>query len=98
MISSFWLHLASNSYRLQRIDPGWRLWKLCEDEDEKVDYLVRCLPDGSCTCDCPAFVFRHANGVEGCKHISALQEHGLLTPAPATVAAEPVPELESSIP
>ncbi|HLW67815.1 MAG TPA: SWIM zinc finger family protein [Gemmataceae bacterium] len=101
MTSSLWLHLGSNSYRVERQDPGaglvcWRLFKLMEDEDEKVDYIVRQAWDGACACDCPAFVFRQTGAGRPCKHITALREHGLLdNPAPELPpAVETIPALE----
>lgn len=73
------LMIREQGYALTRLaaDPGVAkvAWRLTKPTGETYD--VR-LDNRGVHCDCADFTFRHANAPDGCKHVQALTEFGLI--------------------
>ena len=83
------LRIGGMAYALARVDPGeggiiaWRLSKAGED----APYDVRLAADGSASCTCADFVWRHDGNGSTCKHINDVMVVGLMAgPTPAAEA------------
>ena len=94
------LRIGGMAYALARVDPGeggiiaWRLSKAGED----APYDVRLAADGSASCTCADFVWRHDGNGSTCKHINDVVVVGLMAgPTPAAeVLPEPAPIVTSN--
>jgi SWIM zinc finger len=68
-------------YAVRRLPSPAPRWSLRRDGGTR--YTVTRTADGTVTCDCPDFAFRHGSGDNGCKHARAVVAAGLIETSPS---------------